>query len=192
MYRRAESPRPMPITMRPSEMSCSVAYPLASTVGSRVPGFVTQCPNFIVEVACTAIVSSGNDSCQSTCESYVQPYWKPLFSACRMSSRKREYGGSGRTVTPKLRAISVSPSLGRKARLSSLDACGAERYQRRCGKHGDRGERDPPVARELEREAGERRPDEDGEDRAGVDERDRGAGCVRPLALGCGEDHGER
>src|SRR5262245_30295344 len=109
-----------------------------------------------------------------------------------MSSRKREYGGSGRTVTPKLRAISVSPSLVREARLSSLDACGAERYQRRCGQHGDRGERDPPVARELECEAGERRPDEDREDRAGVDERDRGAGCVRSSALGRREGHCER
>ena len=69
MKRRAESPRPIPITMRPSEMSCSVAYPLASTVGSRVPGFVTQCPNFIVDVASAASVSSGNDSCQRTCES---------------------------------------------------------------------------------------------------------------------------
>src|SRR5204863_243055 len=36
MYRRAESPRPMPITIRPSEMSCSVAYALASTVDSVV------------------------------------------------------------------------------------------------------------------------------------------------------------
>ena len=53
------------------------------------PGFVTQCPNFIVVVACTAIVSSGNDSCQSTCESYVQPYSKPFDSACWISSRKR-------------------------------------------------------------------------------------------------------
>src|SRR5919198_285299 len=37
----------MPITIRPSERSCSVAYMLASTVGSRVPGFVTKCPSLI-------------------------------------------------------------------------------------------------------------------------------------------------
>src|SRR3981189_3170947 len=33
--RRDESPRPMPITIRPSEMSCIVAYQLAVIVGSR-------------------------------------------------------------------------------------------------------------------------------------------------------------
>ena len=59
----------MPITIRPPEMSCIVAYRLASTVGSRVPGFVTRWPNFIVEVAWIASVSWMNDSCQSTCES---------------------------------------------------------------------------------------------------------------------------
>ncbi len=48
--RRAESPRPIPITIRPPEMSCRVAYALASTVGSRVPGFVTKWPSFIVFV----------------------------------------------------------------------------------------------------------------------------------------------
>ena len=48
-------------------------YIEASTVGSRVPGFVTKWPNFIRFVRSTAIVSSGVDSCQRTCESYVQP-----------------------------------------------------------------------------------------------------------------------
>src|SRR6266550_4818755 len=32
------SPRPIPITIRPFEMSCIVAYQLAVTVGSRMPG----------------------------------------------------------------------------------------------------------------------------------------------------------
>src|SRR5262245_35880648 len=109
-----------------------------------------------------------------------------------MSSRNREYGGSGRTVTPKLRAISVSPSLVRKARLSSLDAGDAERYQRCRSEYRDRDERDAPVARQLEREAGERGADEDGEHGASVDEGDRGAGRVRSLVLGGREDHGER
>ena len=63
----------MPITIRPPEMSCSVAYALASTVGSRVPGFVTKWPSFIVDVRSAASVSSGIDSCQRMCESYVQP-----------------------------------------------------------------------------------------------------------------------
>ena len=42
--RTAESPRPMPITMRPPEMSCSVAWADAVTAGSRVTGLVTHMP----------------------------------------------------------------------------------------------------------------------------------------------------
>ncbi len=57
--RRAESPRPIPITMRPPEMSCSVAYALAVTVGSRVPGFVTQWPIFIRSVFTASSVRRG-------------------------------------------------------------------------------------------------------------------------------------
>ena len=57
------------MTIRPSEMSCSVAYALASTVGSRVPGFVTMWPSLILLVAFAASASVGIDSCQSTCES---------------------------------------------------------------------------------------------------------------------------
>src|SRR5437879_1824047 len=92
----------MPIAMRPLERSCSVAYELASTVGSRVPGFVTKWPSLIFDVSRAATASSGIDSCQSTCESYVHAYSKPCFSAIWMSSSQRVYGGSGRTVTPKL------------------------------------------------------------------------------------------
>ena len=73
IVRRAESPRPMPMIIRPPEMSWSVANALAVTVGSRVPGFVTFSPRWSVEVACAAIVSSGYGSCQRMCESYVQP-----------------------------------------------------------------------------------------------------------------------
>ena len=59
----------MPITMRPFEMSWSVAYMLATTVGSRVPGFVTMWPSLIELVAAAARASVGVDSCHSTCES---------------------------------------------------------------------------------------------------------------------------
>ena len=59
IVRRAESPRPMPITIRPPEMACNVAKALAVTVGSRVPGFVTLSPSFSVFVASAAIVKSG-------------------------------------------------------------------------------------------------------------------------------------
>src|SRR5438477_2268323 len=39
------------------------------------------------------------------CESYVQPYSKPCSSAFCINSISRVYGGSGKTVTPKVRAI---------------------------------------------------------------------------------------
>ena len=70
-------------------MSCSVAVALAVTVGSRVPGFVTQRPSLIFSVASAAAVRNGYGSCQSRCESYVQPYSKPCCSASCMSSTKR-------------------------------------------------------------------------------------------------------
>ena len=79
----------MPITMRPSEMSWSVAYRLATTVGSRVPGFVTWWPNLIVVVAFAASARTGNESCQSTCESYVQPISNPCCSARTIRSTRR-------------------------------------------------------------------------------------------------------
>ena len=44
----------MPITIRPSEMSCIVAYQLAVIVGSRMPGFVTKCPSLILLVCAAA------------------------------------------------------------------------------------------------------------------------------------------
>src|SRR5215468_2716422 len=97
----------MPIAIRPSERSWSVAYALARTVGSRVAGFVTKFPSLIVDVSRAATASIGIDSCQRTCESYVQAYPKPWRSASWISSSQRENGGSGRTVTPK----SMSPSL---------------------------------------------------------------------------------
>ena len=61
----------MPIDIRPSDRSWSVAYVLASTVGSRVAGFVTKWPSLIVEVSRAATASIGTDSCQRTWESYV-------------------------------------------------------------------------------------------------------------------------
>ena len=44
----------MPITMRPSEMSCIVAYQLAVIVASRMPGFVTKWPSLILLVCAAA------------------------------------------------------------------------------------------------------------------------------------------
>jgi hypothetical protein len=59
----------MPITIRPFEMSCIVAYQLAVTVGSRIPGFVTKCPSLIRSVRSAATASVAYDSSQRTCES---------------------------------------------------------------------------------------------------------------------------
>src|SRR5439155_12314439 len=103
------------MTIRPSEMSCSVAYELASTVGSRVAGFVTKWPSLIFDVSRAATASIGIDSCQSTCESYVQAYPKPCFSASWINSSQRWYGGSGSTVTPKP-SIGTSLTLRRQSR----------------------------------------------------------------------------
>ena len=51
MTRRAESPRPMPHTVRLPNMSFSVANKDAVTDQSRVPGFVTIGPTISCEVA---------------------------------------------------------------------------------------------------------------------------------------------
>jgi hypothetical protein len=67
--RREESPRPMPMTMRPFETSCIVAYQLAVIVGSRMPGLVTQWPSLIFSVAAATSGIVAYDSCQRTCES---------------------------------------------------------------------------------------------------------------------------
>ncbi len=56
--RRAESPRPIPRTIRPPLTSLSVASAEAVTLGSRVAGFVTHVPSRIVVVAWAMRVSS--------------------------------------------------------------------------------------------------------------------------------------
>jgi hypothetical protein len=54
MTRRAESPRPIPHTVRFPYMSFSVANSDAMTDQSRVPGLVTIGPMVIEEVAASA------------------------------------------------------------------------------------------------------------------------------------------
>src|SRR6185312_10181413 len=125
--------------MRPFEMSCSVAYALASTVGSRVPGFVTMWPSLIVDVWSAASASVGIDSCHSTCESYVHAYSKPWLSASFMSSIIRWYGGSGRTVTPKLRGT-ASAYYDRIAGMKII--CVGRNYAEHAAELGD----EPPTA----------------------------------------------
>src|SRR5690242_17202075 len=163
--------------MRPSERSCRVAYELASTVGSRVPGFVTKWPSLIFEVSRVATASSGIDSCQSTWESYVHAYSKPCCSAILISSSQRLYGGSGSTVTPKL---SIRASLARR------------RDHGECSEHAERDEADPPVARQREGQPDEGRAGDDQERRPGVDEADRGAGRLGAGVCRPRERHRER
>jgi hypothetical protein len=57
--RRALSPRPIPITIRPPEISFNVARALAVTVMSRVAGFVTQGPIRIRSVFAAISVNTG-------------------------------------------------------------------------------------------------------------------------------------
>ncbi len=73
MYRRAESPRPMPQIVRLPYVSFSVANIDAITDQSRVPGLVTIGPMTIADVSARIRGYSTNVSCQSTCESNVQP-----------------------------------------------------------------------------------------------------------------------
>ncbi len=100
--RREESPRPIPIAIRPPEMSCIVAYQLAVIVGSRIPGLVTKWPSLMRSVRSAASGNVAYVSCQRMCESYVHAYSNPCCSANRIRSIIRETGGSGSTVTPKV------------------------------------------------------------------------------------------
>ena len=57
--RRALSPRPIPRSIRPPEMTLRVASALAVTLGSRVAGLVTQVPRRMRVVLSAISVSSG-------------------------------------------------------------------------------------------------------------------------------------
>ena len=141
----------MPITMRPSERSCSVAYELASTVGSRVAGFVTKWPSLIFDVSRAATASIGIDSCQSTCESYVHAYSKPCVSASWISSSQREIrriGQDGDAEAEHRASLAREPIAASRARP-----------ERRATPSDD--EADPAVAGQREREADERRAGDD-------------------------------
>src|SRR5690348_7952785 len=133
--------------MRPFEMSWSVAYELASTVGSRVPGFVTMWPSLIVDVRSATSASVGIDSCQSTCESYVHAYSKPWPSASWISSMNRANGGSGRTVTPKLN--DTQRSLVRQDRKMKI-ICVGKNYAEHAAEMGGEAPSSPLVFGKFE------------------------------------------
>ena len=73
MYRKAESPRPIPQMVRPSYISLSVAKSEAITVQSRVPGLVTIGPTIMRSVSASIWLKMTNGSCHRTCESNAQP-----------------------------------------------------------------------------------------------------------------------
>ncbi len=75
--RTAESPRPMPQTVRLPNMSLSVANSDAVTVQSRVAGLVTIGPTLTRWVADRIWLNTTYGSCQSRCESNVQTCVKP-------------------------------------------------------------------------------------------------------------------
>src|SRR5215472_210280 len=135
----------MPIAIRPSDRSCSVAYALASTVGSRVAGLVTKWPRWIEEVSRAATASIGTDSCHRTCESYVHAYPKPWRSASWISSSQRENGGSGRTVTPK----SMTPSLQPRGSGDQVVAAGDELAHQLVVRSAAAGDRQPVALVEV-------------------------------------------
>ncbi len=75
--RTAESPRPIPITVRLPNISFSVANALAVTVQSRVSGFVTIGPTITLRVLARICVKIGNGSSHRMWESNVHTWLKP-------------------------------------------------------------------------------------------------------------------
>ena len=137
-------------------------------------------------------MSSGNDSCQRTCESYVQPYSKPCDSAsCEQLDEPlvRRIGKDGDAEAQGHLCLSFARS---ESGVSLYSRALRRASERRRGERGDRREREAAVARQLEREARERRPDEDRRGGEPVHESDCGSRGVRPRALGRSEDDGER
>ena len=98
--RRAESPRPMPRSIRPPDSSFSSASSDAVTDGSRVAGFVTHVPRRILVVACAIKVRRGYGSRHRTWLSKSHAYSKPAASACWVIAMVRSIEWSGLSVNP--------------------------------------------------------------------------------------------
>ncbi len=98
--RTAESPRPIPQTVRLPCISLSVACSDAITVQSRVAGLVTIGPTTSRDVRASTCERITYGSCQSTCESNVQPWLNPSSSARTSRSTTAEPGGSVCSTSP--------------------------------------------------------------------------------------------
>ncbi len=94
--RTAESPRPIPQIVRLPCISFSVACSDAITVQSRVAGLVTIGPTTSREVRASTCEWITYGSCQSTCESNVQPWLNPSSSA--RTSRSTTADPAGRSA----------------------------------------------------------------------------------------------
>src|ERR1700751_3890205 len=100
MYRRAESPRPIPQIVRFPNVSFSVANKDAMTDQSRVPGLVTMGPMTIEDVCERTSGYRTNVSGHRTCESNVHPWENPASSARRIIDTTWLTGGLGCSTTP--------------------------------------------------------------------------------------------
>ena len=119
MTRTAESPRPIPMTVRLPNISFIVANKLAVTVQSRVSGFVTMGPTTTLRVCARISVKIGNGSCHSRWLSNVHTWLKPYVSAFFARSITRALGGVVCRTTPMSmaqRATMSSYASGRRSR----------------------------------------------------------------------------
>ena len=89
IWRRAESPRPIPRTARPWLSAWSVAAAEAVTAGWRVAGLVTPGPSLRVVVAAAASASSTQSSAVRFWLSASRSPSKPRASAARAVSAMR-------------------------------------------------------------------------------------------------------
>ncbi len=108
--RIAESPRPMPHTVRLPYIELSVAKVEAVTSQVRVPGLVTIGPTTRRSVWSRMRLWMTKGSCHSTAESNVQPWVKPLRSARRIRSTTSAAGGSVWRTRPN--SMGTSPLTG--------------------------------------------------------------------------------
>src|SRR6478752_9045630 len=99
--RTAESPRPMPHTVRLPYISFSVAKTDAVTVQSRVAGFVTKGPTVTRLVSARIAEWITYGSSHSRCESKVHTWLNPWASASLASCTVRDAGGLVWRTTPK-------------------------------------------------------------------------------------------
>ena len=128
--RTAESPRPIPQIVRLPCISFSVACSEAITVQSRVAGLVTIGPTTSRDVRASTCEWITYGSCQSTCESNVQPWLNPSSSARTIRSTTADAGGSVCSTSPMSMRLSTrhSPRYWHVSRCRNRPWPAAPRY----------------------------------------------------------------